>query len=464
MLKLDYAHMMADVVGSRCGITDAELRRESDRVKSIHAQLQSFHKAGQLPFYDLPFSEDLQAIIDLADDLADRFDDLVVLGIGGSALGTTAVARALLPIHANLLSRQQRANRPRLFVLDNVDPDGINDTLALLDPARTFFCVISKSGTTVETMSQFLLTREWVKAGVGDDFLQHFLLITDPHKGVLRQLASEQGYLSCDVPEGVGGRFSVFSSVGLLPLAVAGIDIRELLAGAAAISPSLCDDDLFSNPAYLNGLLQYLAYGKGAHISVMMPYSDHLRDVADWYRQLWAESLGKQKNLAGDDVFTGPTPVKALGATDQHSQLQLYMEGPYDKTVTFLAVDDSPETLIPHASDIPELAYLGGQSFSTLLASEQRATAVALARAGRPNCTIRLSEVSPRSVGALLFMFEVQTVFTGALFGVDPIDQPGVEASKVITSSLMGRPGFEQHLEALTSWEKRVESRVLSLG
>lgn len=463
MLRLDYTYMLAETVGAKLGIAEVDLQEEAAGVQEIHKQLQVRREKGELPFYDLPYTDDLQAIIAMADDLAAKFDDLVVLGIGGSALGTTAVARALLPLHYNLLSRQQRRGRPRLFVLDNVDPAGVNSTLKLLDPERTCFCVISKSGTTVETMSQFLLAREWVKNAVGDNFRNNFVLITDPGKGVLRQLATDEGYLSCEVPEGVGGRFSLFSSVGLLPLAVVGVDIRELLAGAAAISPELSKSDLFANPAYLNGLLQYLAYGKGAHISVMMPYSDHLRDVAAWYRQLWAESLAKKVDLEGNAVYIGPTPVQALGATDQHSQLQLYMEGPFNKVVTFLTVENMEKAIIPDSPDIPELDYLGGQSLAALITNEQRATAVALARAGRPNCTIRLSEISPRTIGALLFMFEVQTVFTGALFGVDPLDQPGVESGKIITSAFMGRPGFESQLADVEGWEKLTESRVLEV-
>ena len=217
------------------------------------------------------------------------------------------------------------------------------------------------------------------------------------------------------------------------------------------------------NPAYLNGLLQFLAYGKGAHISVMMPYSDQLSAVADWYCQLWAESLGKKYNLDGKIVHVGPTPVKALGSTDQHSQLQLYMEGPFNKTVTFLTADLSQDAEMHSVNDIPELEYLGGKTFSSLLASEQKATAIALARAGRPNCTIRLSDISAATVGALLFMLEVQTVFAGALFNVNPLDQPGVEAGKKITNAFMGKAGFEPELEEIESWEKHAKSKVLSV-
>lgn len=464
MLKLDYTYMMSEVVGSRCGISETEFAEAETHVLEIHEKLQSARKRGELPFYELPYQQGLEALINLADDLADRFDNVVVLGIGGSALGTRAIAKALLPLHHNLLSREQRAGRPRLFVLDNVDPAGINATLDILQPEKTCFCVISKSGTTVETMSQFLIARGWVENAVGHSFRDHFVLITDPEKGVLRKLATEQGYRSAEVPAGVGGRFSVFSAVGLLPLAAAGIDIRELLAGAAAISPQLTCGELFKNPAYLNGLMQYLAYGKGAHISVMMPYSDQLSDVADWYCQMWAESLGKKSDLNGNDVFVGPTPVKALGSTDQHSQLQLYMEGPFDKVVTFLTSEKLESTKIPQATDIPDLAYLEGQCLSRLLASEQRATAIALARSGRPNCTLHLDEINARTVGALLFMLEVQTVFAGALFNVDPLDQPGVESGKIITSAFMGKPGFESECDEIEKWVKQAKSKVLPVG
>jgi glucose-6-phosphate isomerase len=464
MLKFNYTYMMSEVVGSRCGISEAELVEFEQPVLQIHQQLQSARKNGDLPFYELPFQEGLQSLISLADDLANSFDNVVVLGIGGSALGTRAIANALLPVHYNLQDRQQRGGRPRLFVLDNVDPAGINATLNMLDPEKTCFCVISKSGTTVETMSQFLIARGWVENAVGQSFRDHFVLITDPEKGVLRKLATEQGYRSAEVPDGVGGRFSVFSAVGLLPLAAVGINVRELLAGAASISPQLMRGELFKNPAYLNGLMQYLAYGKGAHISVMMPYSDQLADIADWYCQMWAESLGKKSDLDGSAVFVGPTPVKALGSTDQHSQLQLYMEGPFDKVVTFITSEKLESTKIPPATDIPDLAYLQGQCLSKLLASEQKATAIALARAGRPNCTIHLEEINARSVGALLFMLEVQTVFAGALFNVDPLDQPGVESGKIITSAFMGRSGFEEECGEIEKWLKQVESKVLPVG
>ena len=462
MIQVDYTHMMADVIGADNGITTAELESLTDRTREIHFELQERRQRGELPVYDLPFEQEIVAQIQtVADEWAGRFDALVVLGIGGSALGTTAVARALLSNLHNQFDRAARNDRPRLYVLDNVDPVSINQLLAHLDPVTTCFCVISKSGTTVETMGQFLIARQWLQSTVGDACVDHMLLVTDPKKGVLRRLAETEGYRSFAVPDGVGGRFSVLTAVGLLPLAIAGVDIERLLAGAASFSKRLESPLLMENPAYLSAALHYLAYKKGMPISVLMPYSDQLTDFADWFRQLWAESLGKKNRLDGRVEPVGPTPVKAVGATDQHSQVQLYMEGPSDKIVTFITVRTMEALSFPETVDIPELDYLAGKTVGELLLSEQRATAVALARCGRPNLTLQLDTLSAESLGALIYMFEVQTIFAGALFDVDPLDQPGVEAGKDFTYALMGRPGFSDVRDDLEGWVRSVERRII---
>lgn len=462
MIRIDYTCMMTDVVGAANGITLSDLASLERRTAEIHADLQGRRQAGELPVYDLPFEKEVVAEIRLlAEELAGRYDAIVVLGIGGSALGATAIARALLPAINNQLDRSSRNGRPRLYVLDNVDPASIREMLDYLDPAETCFCVISKSGATVETMGQFLIAREWLQESVGDRFVEQMILVTDRQKGVLRRLVNAEGYRSFDVPDNVGGRFSVLSAVGLLPLAVAGVDVERLLAGAADFARRLESPNLLENPAYLNAALQYLAYNKGMPISVLMPYSDQLRDFADWFRQLWAESLGKKERLDGRIDPVGPTLVKAVGATDQHSQVQLYMEGPADKVVTFITVSDRRELPFPKDIDIPELSYLAGKTMGDLLNVEHKATATALARCGRPSVTLQIDSVSPESLGALIYMFEVQTLFAGALFGVDPLDQPGVEAGKQYTYALMGRPGFEAVRNELENFLEGAERRIL---
>ena len=464
-ISLDYTNMMADAIGSEFGLREEDIAGFEAQTKEIHQHIQARRERGDLPFFDLPRKLDaLDEVMMLAQDIQARFDNLVVLGIGGSALGTTAIFNALCYSH-NLKSNEQRNGLPRLYVLDNVDPDGFSANLALCEPARTCFLVISKSGTTVETTSQFLVARQWVEESVGDQFRDHFVLITDPHKGVLRELADREGYRSCAIPAGVGGRFSVFTPVSLLPLACVGVDVQRLLKGADDFSGHVCHDDLQSNPAYLNAVLQYLVYQKGLRTSVLMPYSDRLKDIADWFRQLWAESLGKKFSTDGSICHVGPTPVNARGTTDQHSQVQLYMEGPFDKVVSFIAVDEFDRDFqFPGYDASAEMSYLAGHSMGELIRVEQQATAAALVKNQRSNCTIHLPSVTPESVGALVYLLEVQTLFAGYLFDVDPLDQPGVEEGKLFTYALMGRQGYEVKAAEYTAIKTHLRPRVLSCG
>jgi len=445
-LEIDFTNMMADAVGSRQGIRDEELQTAADHCRDLHALISMRRQEGELPFFNLPFEKEATAkIIELADELRQRFTTIVVLGIGGSALGTKAVMSALRPVWHNLVDDETRQDACRLFVLDNVDPETFAEHLQVFEPVDTCFLVISKSGSTVETTCQFLAARQWLTTEKQLDYRDHFVLITDPESGPLRELAEREKLRSCSIPPKVGGRFSVFTPVSLLPLACAGVDIGRLLAGAAALEPKVNHDDMFSNPAYLNGVLQYLAYQKGASISVMMPYSDRLFGLADWFRQLWAESLGKKHTLDGQVVHVGPTPVNALGTTDQHSQVQLYMEGPFDKVITMIAVESFERDFqLRGFEDTPAMNYLDGKSMAGLLTAERQATAAALARNLRPNCTLRVPDVSAETVGALLYLLQVQTLFSGYLFNVNPLDQPGVEEGKLFTYALMGRAGYDQ--------------------
>lgn len=464
-LDFDYSHMMAEAVGQEQGISPAELSAAADRCKEIHSRIMNRRRSGELPFFDLPFGEEeIGETLRLAERIKHRFKNVVVLGIGGSALGTKAVMEALRPSWHNMVAQEQRDGLPRLFVLDNVDPDYFAEHLELLDPEQTCFLVISKSGSTVETASQFLAARAWLAADSDRDYREHFVLITDPEQGSLRELADREEIVSCPIPAGVGGRFTVFTPVSLLPLACAGVDIVGLVRGAAAMAPHVCHEDLLTNPAYLNAVLQYLAYQKGATISVMMPYSNRLFGISDWFRQLWAESLGKKYALDGSVCHVGPTPINALGTTDQHSQVQLYMEGPFDKLVTFIAVRRFERDFTMQSyPDMPALQYLEGHTMAELIGAEQQATAVALARNGRPNATITLPEVSAASVGALLYLLQVQTLFAGDLFNVDPLDQPGVEEGKLFTYALMGREGYAEKKDEFDLLQKKAPRRSLSV-
>jgi len=317
-----------------------------------------------------------------------------------------------------------------------------------LDLKRTLFNVISKSGTTAETSSQFLVAREAVIGEVGAKrWAEHFVLTTDLKKGDMRKLAEAEKIPALPVPDGVGGRFSVLSPVGLFPAVAMGVDVRELLAGAAEVDGRCASSDWRRNPALALGLCLWLLDSrKEKPIHVLMPYATGLADLADWYRQLWAESLGKAKSLDGRAVHVGPTPVKALGAIDQHSQAQLYAEGPFDKAFVFVGVRKfAREVTIPKAyGDMSAFGYLGGHGLGELLDAERQGTEVALTAAGRPNATIFIDEISERSLGGVFFLLEMATAYAGRLYNVDAFDQPGVEAGKVASYALLGRKGFEE--------------------
>lgn len=442
-LRIDFTNMMGDVVDG--GISPADWTRAAEEFRNAHAVLGKRRKDGELGFLALPTDDALhQQSTDFAAKAKGKYDEIVVLGIGGSALGPIALRTALLAPAWNTLSKDDRGGVPRLHVLDNVDPRTIAALLDRLALDRTLFIVTSKSGGTAETMSQYLVVRDRIQRR-GLDAKNHLVLITDPKKGALREIANTDGIPAVDIPSAVGGRFSVLTPVGVLPAALVGIDTAQLLAGARDIAQQCSGDVLGKNPAGVFASLEYLADVKlGRHIHVLMPYSDPLRDIADWFVQLWAESLGKHREPG--DKGVGPTPVGALGATDQHSKVQLFMEGPPDKTVAFIAVTDGGADLtIPTLhSNIKELGYLGGHRLGELLSIEHKATAGALARRGRPNMTIHVDRVDAWHLGALMMLFEIATIYAGAMYGVNPLDQPGVELGKQFTYAMLGRPDAEQ--------------------
>jgi glucose-6-phosphate isomerase len=452
-LQLDYTNMMDDAVRGAPAITQSLLDAARDACAEAHADVARRHRTGELGFVDLPddarLVEQCQAIARWAAGER-RVSDVVVLGIGGSALGPIALRTALCAPGWNMLDDRERAGRPRLHVLDNVDPVTIVALLARLPLPRTLFLVVSKSRGTAETMAQYLVVRERLqRAGLAP--AEHFVFVTDPAKGALRPIAQRDGIRTADIPPNVGGRFSVLSPVGILPAALVGIDVAALLRGAGAMARRCAPDVPERNPALAYALLQWLADTRlGKPIHVFMPYSDPLRDFAAWFVQLWAESLGKVVPADGSNV--GPTPVAALGATDQHSQVQLFMEGPADKTVTLLSVGEKAvDASIPDAgSEGSDLAYLGGHTLAELLDVERRATAGALAKRGRLNMTIALDRVDAEHVGELIMLLELATAYAGTLYGVNAFDQPGVELGKQFTYAILGRPGFDA---ALAEWE-----------
>jgi glucose-6-phosphate isomerase len=439
-IRIDYSNMIGDAVG---GISETDWSAASELFPKAHAGFTALRKNGTVGFADVISEDRLRDQATNYASLAEgKYDDVVILGIGGSALGPIALRTALKPNAWNMLSSASRKGLPRLQVLDNVDPETIAALLDRLDFGRTLFIVTSKSGGTAETMSQFLIVHErLIKASLKPE--NHFVFVTDPAQGALRPLAQKLGIVALDIPPSVGGRFSVLTPVGTLPAALIGIDVGRLLRGASDMAARCDTDKLAENPAAVYGMLQWLADTKyGKVINVFMPYSDPMRDFAAWFVQLWAESLGKH---LPDGSSVGQTPLAALGTTDQHSQVQLFMEGPKNKVVTFVAVEErGTDVSIPKAfEDVKELGYLGGHSLGELIGIEQRATAGALAKRGRPNLTIHLDRVDAWHVGGLMMLLELATAYAGQLYGIDAFNQPGVELGKQFAYALLGRPGAD---------------------
>lgn len=462
MLEFSYSNVRSDVIGQEHGLDiEKEFENYKEDIVKIIADLNSRKdKPGQwLQWMNLGYNEEtVWYVKEYAAMVRERFDNILILGIGGSALGGVAVCEALLKPYWNYLTPEQRDNFPRIFFLDNIDPDQMTGLLDVLDLKKTLVNVITKSGSTAETMSQFMILKDRLEQELGDDYRKNIVATTDKEIGVLRQLAGQEGYKTFVVPDDVGGRFSVFSAVGLLPFALVGLNVDEIIQGVKDMDLILKNIDIYHNIAAQNALIHYLMdTQKGKNLSVMMPYSSRLKYVADWYVQLWAESLGKEVNRNNEVVNIGPTPIKALGVTDQHSQIQLYNEGPNDKIISFIRVKDFDNTLqIPNIFEYTGIGYLGGKTINDLLDAEADSTKVALTDFNRPNVTITLPQIDGYHIGQLLYMLEVQTAIVGELYNIDAFNQPGVEQAKNYTYALMGRTGYEDSANILKEKMSRV--------
>jgi glucose-6-phosphate isomerase len=439
---------MADVIGDEHGMTTEQINELAVHLSRVIAELNAQRAAGKTRYRDLPYDDKMVAAVKA---MTSRFQpgckNLVVLGIGGSALGNIALQTALRPWMYNMDEKQRSG--PRLYVLDNVDPVQFASFLDWLAPEleQTVFNVISKSGRTAETAAQFLTVRDILIKRFGTDgYRKAVLATTDARQGTLRAIAEAEKLATLEVPEGVGGRFSVLSAVGLFSAAMTGIDIEALLAGAREMDNRCRTTEARMNPAAMNAGISWHFYNRGKRISVMFSYSHALKDMADWYRQLWAESLGKAVDLRGGRVNVGPTPVRALGTTDQHSQVQLYREGPNDKLFTFLEVENFSRdvTTGPCPDSVPELNDLAGRRMSELFQAEKTGTEYALLKSHRPCMSVIFENIDAFAVGQFIYLYEVTTSVAGLLFRINAYDQPAVELGKDATLALMGAKSYEE--------------------
>jgi glucose-6-phosphate isomerase len=439
------------MIGAERGLKMAEIEGLRDRVKQVHQQITSRSGAGKdfLGFLDLPFQgpEALQPIKQAADRLAGLGDIHVVLGIGGSYLGARAILEALFSPFRNELPRAKRGGRPRMyFEGNNLDADAMAALLELLptskpeSPAEDFTLnVISKSGGTIETAVAFRLFRQRAEAVYGKGAAERIIATTDKAKGTLKKLADKEGYQTFVVPDDVGGRYSVLTPVGLLPAAIAGVDIDQLVAGARFMAERCKTDDLLTNPAYLYATLMHLSYTKGRDVSLMAAWAKRLEFVCFWYDQLAAESLGKEGG--------GRIPFASVNTRDLHARGQQVQEGPFNTVVTNLFVEhfDHDLAVQPDADDIDALNYLNGWTLERMQHGAMEGTRFAYAKAGRPSVNVQIPAVNAFTLGQLFFLFELATLAEGYLQEINPLDQPGVEEYKKFMFGNLGRPDMAQY-------------------
>lgn len=450
-VSLDYNFVMKSNLddGLNMDELESELKLAEEGLNGLNGMVES-NEVGFPKLVDLDDSE----IIDFARTIQGEFEDMIIIGIGGSSLGFEAVANALLPYNYNALSPDRRGYFPRFWVMDNVDPYKAYWILEHCNPHKTIVLVISKSGSTVETAANFLIVYEWLlKNNV--DLKRSVIAITDPKKGDLRNIVSRFGLKSFVVPENVGGRFSVLSSVGIVPLAILGIDIRELKNGGRFFIHN-------GKNIYLKMTAIYNAYLKrGKNINVLMPYTSRLKSFAEWFCQLWGESLGKRYTKDGKEVFFGSTPVAAIGSIDQHSQLQLYKEGPLDKLITFIQLDKHDFNQELNGDWYENYRYLTGVDLSRLLNVELQATEVALKKANRVSMKISIDFLDEFSIGYLFMLYEYVVATLGIINNINPFDQPGVEEGKDYAYGILNRAGYENKRKEYEESGKRESEYIV---
>ena len=421
-IKFNYNNMLKEFSGEH-GFSRSDFLGINEKIESAKSSIQKKKSQGLMGFMFLPFNQDdvIEEILNYKEEMKNKIENIVILGIGGSALGTYVLHNALNhPYHNELEFEKRRA--PKLYIADNIDPERLYYIINTINIEKTLFNVVTKSGETIETLSQFMI----IKKLLGKKAKERIVITTDSENGSLIKIAKTEGFKTFFIPKGVCGRFSILTPVALLPAAFLGIDIKEILKGAAMV-----DEDL----AVMFAVLKYIAILKGKNISVVMPYADRLRYVSDWYSQLFSESLSKKFDNNQNIVNTGLTTLKALGVTDQHSQLQLYIEGPFDKVIVFLDVEEYlKETINPkNYENIPSFNALSEIPHSKLIKLEKKATEASLTKASRINMSITLPKVNEFTIGQLLYMLELSCAFLGELMNINAFNQPGVEDGKQLT-------------------------------
>ena len=411
---------------------------QAGRASTLAARLRAHLQADTLPFLSLSFRKPLEDALPPVLERIAPYKHMVLLGIGGSALGARALQKAFYP------QQDWPGHTGKcLWVQDNIDAPALEALMHNLPPKETVVVVVSKSGGTIETMAQYILVRAWLQSTLGDAWKQHVVLVTDATSGELRHEAETHSLMSLPVPDHLGGRYSVLCAVGMLPAAFLGINYQALLRGAAAVSASLLEQpqDLASHPAFRLALWNEALMNAGYSQLLFFCYVPQWQYMGAWFAQLWAESLGKQGK--------GSLPVPAVGVTDQHSTNQMFLDGPRDKGCLFVSCTSQDKGRAFPTEMSPRWAYLQGKHFGDLLQAESLGTRMALAQSGVPVTHLSLGGTGEEAAGRFMQLAMVTTVFTGWLLDIDPLDQPAVELGKRLANARLGAPGYGEEEKAL---------------
>lgn len=440
-MKLEYSGVQKENLKSGINLNTMSATTRNKYIKNIFLKKSS----DMLDWLDLPdlSQEKIDELNEYGRYIRKKFNNFVVLGIGGSALGVKMLQNTFV----DSVSRDIGI---KVNVCDNIDPDKFISLINKINLKKTMFNCITKSGGTSETLAQLSIVIDMCKKKK-IDFAKHITIITTKDND-LYKFACENNIKVFDIPVGVGGRFSVLSNVGLLPASVMGIDIEKLLKGAK-IAKENAQDVTSNNIAYTCAYINYTYLSKGFTNLVLMPYSDRLALLPDFFAQLWAESLGKKFDKNGNEVFAGQTPIKSLGVTDQHSQLQLYSEGIKDKIIMFLKVEKS-DFDYPLSGDLKIAPHLKNCTLKQLLDFEYSSTAYSLTMQDRPNYSLILEKIDEENMGKIIFIMEMMTAFMGEMLGVNTYDQPGVELSKIYTKACLKVKGYEKYREEMSNYSK----------
>ncbi len=457
-LTLDFTNCLSESIGATHGLTKSEVDTLIAKFPKHHENIEEVRSTGESGFFELPY-QDTAELKALLKKHHGKWDNLVIIALGGSALAPKSLFRALANSQHNLLDPKVRGKAPKVYFLSNPDPKSAHELIEVLDLKKTLFQVISRSGVTPETMGLTLWLLEVLKKKVGKGApAEQIVFTTEPTKSPLMEIAKQEKISVLATTLNLTGRYGILGNQSLFLAGMVNFKIDELLKGGADMDKRCRHGDPHRNPAYMHSLVHYLLTRKRRKtMHVLFSFSDRVHAIGEWYDHLCSVSLGKMLNHKGKAVHVGPSPVSAVGAFDGHGQQQLFCEGPFDKVITFVTVKDhGASATVPTA--FPKLeaaAYLKETTFDQLLDYSYWGAEQHVTQAGRPNMTIQLDGVDEAHIGGLVYLLELSTAMSAELYGIDPFDQPGVEHGKAASFAQLGRAGFEDLAKRLKDYKAK---------